>query len=295
MSLLNPTAPATPPPSDAPPANPPANPPVTPPAAPPAGYGWLADDKGTFDPGFSARLPEHLRPIASKYQSLPAFIEAAHGLEQRFGGKPFAIIPGPDADEQTRAAWRKANGVPDAPEGYGFAKPEDYPAELQWNDEVMAGYAKLMHEHGVPPEAAKALVAARVAEDKANLARIKEAESAEEARQLTVLQEKWGQGAAFDAKLAEAQNGVRMLGIDFATWDSPLANNAEFLQLMAGLGKSFREPDLKTGAAPAGRAHSDAEEARRIQTDPNHPDHKRYVAGDDAIHQKVLMLNRSAK
>jgi len=60
-----------------------------------------------------------------------------------------------DAKPEEVAAYRKAAGIPETPDGYGLAFPEEYKA-TDADKEVLGGFAQFMHERNQPPAAAKA-------------------------------------------------------------------------------------------------------------------------------------------
>jgi hypothetical protein len=63
--------------------------------------------------------------------------------------------PGPDASPEDKANWNALLGVPTDPNGYEFAKPEDLPAGMGYNEEKAAAFAKDCHEKGIPKEHAR--------------------------------------------------------------------------------------------------------------------------------------------
>jgi hypothetical protein len=75
------------------------------------------------------------------------------GLEQLLGKKANAIVPPTEkSSPEEVAAYRKAIGVPESPEGYQL-KPEQLPEGVTWDENVAKRAAELAHKHNVPAAA----------------------------------------------------------------------------------------------------------------------------------------------
>lgn len=59
--------------------------------------------------------------------------------------------PAADAAPEAWKAYREARGLPESPDGYGLARPEDFPEQL-WNDSDAKAFAAWAHENDMPPE-----------------------------------------------------------------------------------------------------------------------------------------------
>lgn len=82
-----------------------------------------------------------------------ALSKSYQGLEQLLGKKANAIVPPTEkSTPEEVAAYRKAIGVPDSPEGYNL-KPEQLPEGVTWDDNVAKRAAELAHKHNVPAAA----------------------------------------------------------------------------------------------------------------------------------------------
>ena len=76
-----------------------------------------------------------------------------NGLEQLLGKKAHAIVPPSEkSTPEEVAAYRKAIGVPESPEGYNL-KPEQIPEGVTWDDATAKKAAELAHKHNVPAAA----------------------------------------------------------------------------------------------------------------------------------------------
>ena len=63
-------------------------------------------------------------------------------------------VPGKDATKEQWTAYRKAAGIPDAPEGYSLTKPQ-LPNGLPYNDRLEKWFRQELFEAGVPDTAAQ--------------------------------------------------------------------------------------------------------------------------------------------
>ena len=99
-------------------------------------------------------IPDDLKPIADRFTSREDAIRAIQAFQKREGQ---IRVPGKDATDEERAAYRKAIGIPEKPEEYEF--PE-LPKE-QLTDAVKASrqeWAKRFQQFGVPKQTAKQLI-----------------------------------------------------------------------------------------------------------------------------------------
>lgn len=163
MTEANVQDPAIDPPIDPPPAgDPPANdPPADPPAAdastPPAGDPPAdppADDK-------PAALPDNWRELAAgededalkllkRYGSLNGVVKALSEAQKTIrAGVKKPEMPDPK-DEKAMAAWRKAEGIPDTPEGYKLAEPITKRL-IDADKPVLANFTEFAHGKNAPP------------------------------------------------------------------------------------------------------------------------------------------------
>lgn len=126
------------------------------------------DDDGGGDPpaGNPAATPENWRAILSggdealsklvnRYTTPQNFAKAFAETRTKLRSGQHAQPLAEDATPEEIAAYRKAVGVPDAPEGYGFAFPQDSGA-TEADAAVLGEFSKFMHDRHVPPAAAKA-------------------------------------------------------------------------------------------------------------------------------------------
>lgn len=75
-------------------------------------------------------------------------------------------VPGPDAKPEEVAAFRKALGVPDKPDGYGIKKPDQLPEGVVWDDAKVSKFTELAHKHGIPAAAVKEIIEYNIANNR---------------------------------------------------------------------------------------------------------------------------------
>jgi len=66
-------------------------------------------------------------------------------------------VPGQDAKPEDIAAFQRALGVPDKPDGYGLVKPEKLPDGVAWDDQHIAKFTETAHKLGLTPAQVKGL------------------------------------------------------------------------------------------------------------------------------------------
>lgn len=94
------------------------------------------------DPTIAERLPKGIPELFDSWRTLHAQASTA------------VRVPGKDASEAEKAAYRKAIGVPEKPEDYAFEKPT-LPEGMTYSAEFENWLKKTAFETGIPLEAAK--------------------------------------------------------------------------------------------------------------------------------------------
>lgn len=104
-------------------------------------------------------IPDDLKPVAERFKSPVDALRAISDMRRR---ESQVRVPGKDASDEEKAAYRKAVGIPDDEKGYedifeappeGQDLPEAEAAQRQ-------AWMKRFHEHGIPKSAATELVKA---------------------------------------------------------------------------------------------------------------------------------------
>lgn len=102
-------------------------------------------------PAWMGQLPDDLKGNESltKYPTIGELGKAFLDLQGKSEG---AIkVPGEGATDEDRAAFAKALGVPESPEGYEITRPEQFPEGLQANEEMETWYKGIAHKYGLTP------------------------------------------------------------------------------------------------------------------------------------------------
>lgn len=228
-------------------------------------------EDGNFKPGWADSLPDALKPAKNelgKYANPTELFLGHWNKAQLLGQRQEIKPPAPDAKPEEIAKWRKTIGVPDSPEGYQFAKPENLPEGMQWSEEAAKNFAKVAHDLNLTPMQAAKLAEFDMAQ-KQSMLKTGEAKIAELRTQAqTQLKTEWGEN--YEKNLAKASQAATKLGADLK--DSELANNPKFIKLMLSAGLLMQEDKLVnadgTGSSLSGEAA--VEDIRRNQANPWH-------------------------
>jgi hypothetical protein len=145
----NPAAPA----ANPNPANPaaPANPSAPNPAGP-AAAAWPENWRNMYAGDDSKKLAR-LERFTDPVKAFDALLEAQNKIRSGEFAKPLPA----NANEQERAEWRQANGIPEKPEGY-FEKLPDGLVIGKDDQPLFTEFAKVMHDQNVPPGAVQSVV-----------------------------------------------------------------------------------------------------------------------------------------
>ena len=122
-----------------------------------------------FDwPKLVESLPENLREEAKRATNLSGIVERVIDLRKALSKAREGYVPAPrpDMTDAERAALHKALGVPEKPEQYALALPEDMLPD-EGAKARLGRFAAAMHEAGAPAKVAEAAVAFHVAETRA--------------------------------------------------------------------------------------------------------------------------------
>ena len=142
--------PSDPPPSDPPPSNPPADPPPSDPPKP--FYQALPDDWRKQIAGEDEKKLNRLE----RYTDLESVLKAGFEAQDRIRkGELSSGLPENPTDEQL-AAWREANGVPEAPDKYEFKLDEGL-VMGEADQRIAEGVREVAHQLNIPSESLNAL------------------------------------------------------------------------------------------------------------------------------------------
>jgi hypothetical protein len=184
-------------------------------------------------------------------------------------------VPGADAKPEEVTAFRKATGVPDVPEGYNLAKPEQLPEGVTWDENRAGAFAKVAHEIGLSPAQVAKLneweignMAGAHAERLVKETKFREWESGE-------MKRRFGDGA--DAAVLAAQRVALGEGLPATIFDPTSGDfwGVEALALAAAIARKLGEEKLPArGTVNSGL--SPGALAKDIVTNADNPQHKAF-------------------
>jgi len=211
----------------------------------------LSDDKGNLAENWWKQYPE-LEPYGSTLQNF----KTIQGLGKSFAntkamvGKKFE--PGQFADEHDEAEFYRKLGVPDNAEGYELKKPENFPADQQYNEEQVKWFANVAKEAKLT-KAQATMIRDKFAEIQINA--FAEAQKAhemayEEAQKALVAE--WGspESTTYKAELAYAQKAIDALEFENGKpvraeiEKMGLQNYPPLFRLLAMMGRNVGESEL---------------------------------------------------
>ena len=259
--------------------------------APPGG----AIDQGGAPPSWLAGLPEPLRAEKSlaSFRDVGALAQSYVETKKLVGAKTDGLVrvPGADATPEQVAAYRKAAGVPETPEGYQISRPE-IALTGGWDAQAEKDFLGLAHKHHLPPAAAQALV-----NWYGNWEAQKLATAQQQATEVmgTLRRE---MGPNYEANLGRANRLItevdKAVGGGFinAIGQSGLGRNGFIVKGFAWLAQQMVESGAMETAGDMGTSVDEAKERlEAIKRDPKHP----YNAGGpgfDEARDEVLALRR---
>lgn len=207
-------------------------------------------------------------------------------METLLGKKAQAVVPINDkSTPEDIAAWRKATGVPQEPDGYKI-KPETLPEGIVYDEAGMKRFAEFAHKHNIPESTAKELVAYHMQQQVAFQQATEQVLTKERAEAKEELKRTWG--TAYDAKIDTAKRAVLTVGGDPNSFGF---GDPTVIKAFVALAEKLSDDQLVS--SPASTANGSKEAARDIMTNPNNPLHERYRQGDPEIVERTrAMLTR---
>lgn len=207
-------------------------------------------DAAISDEDWRADLPDELKKTAERFASKADAVRAIENFRKR---ESQVRIPGKDATDEEKAAYRKAVGIPDKAELYEF--PE-LPKGQELTDEIKTSrqvWGQRFHEMGIPKETAKKLASLVNEDSQKYLESQIVADKAFAKAQEDVLQSEWKDDFDKNKTLANrafAQIATRAgLNLeDLAKIETKdgrfLMDRAEMLRVFAVIGREMAEGSL---------------------------------------------------
>ena len=270
-------------------ADPPTDPPADPQPllkshqAPEWDFHQAVAPDGTLETGWHDHLPEDVQFDGLKdLKNLPDLVKSYRGALDVAGRKGEGVtIPTDKSSDEVRQAFRRAMGVPDAPDGYGLERPEDIP-EDKWNQEEADKYSALFHKHNVTPAFVQELFAQEKEIRLANMEAEKQLYAQDQESVESELRESWGVG--FDRNMMLAKRAIASMADHGVSMDDPDMSRPGPLRLAAALAEHVNEKRLVSSDVAEGRMSPGNQLAgledeiseqgnKHPVMDPSHPNH----------------------
>lgn len=155
--------------------------------------------------GEDAKKLARLERFTDPAKAFDALLEAQNKIRSGDFAKPLPK----DANEQERAAWRQANGIPEKAEGYFEQLPDGL--VIGKDDQPLFGeFGKIMHERNVPPDVVKDVVKWYYDLSDKRTAEVAETDKTHARETTDKLREMWG--ADYRANIGQVMSMLDSLG-----------------------------------------------------------------------------------
>lgn len=226
-------------------------------------------------------LPEKF--WTDKGPNVEAILKSYQGMEQLLGKKAQAVVPPSEkSTPEEIAAYRKAIGVPESPEGYKL-KPEQLPEGVTWDENVAKRAAELAHKHNIPAAAMSELMRF----DMERAALMNQAAASMIEQQLESgreeLQRVWGD--KMPEKIELARRAAVTAGVDPSSQGFV---DPQVVKAIVNLAEKLSDDRLVAGDQ-TGVSNTRAR-ARDIMTNQANPLYSRYQEGDPEIVDQVRRM-----
>lgn len=270
-----------------------ADSPVAAPTTPAAfDFHSILDRSGSFKSGWHEALPDDLKEYAAEFGKYPNAIELLRGhankakmIGQRSGVKP----PGAEAKPEEIAAWRKALGVPEKPEGYALTKPETLPEGMQWDEAAVGEFQSLAHQLHLTPHQVQQLVAFDQKQKEGLMAKGKSNLDGYLQEQRAALEAEWGE--QLPENTSRALRAAQLLGLD--PNDAEIGNSAKMIKALHAASLLMQEDRLLGGHHSSAGLSGEAG-AEDIRRNPSNPWHRAYLGheGKERQQEAAAMIRK---
>lgn len=247
----------------------------------------LVDEKGSFTEGWQEKLPQDFDPYRKTLANFRDFPSLAKALSdnmtaarQKTDG--MLKVPGADAKPEEIAAYHKALGVPEKPEGYGLKQPDQLPEGVVWDQSFADGFSKAAHAAGLTPAQVQALAGwhhQHVSEQGQH-------QTTEGTRLYEAEQQKIRDafGDQTDRRMMEVRRMAATVGIPE---DHPMFFRADTVLAMAKMAELVSEDRLVTVQQVANKMSPETV-ANDIMTNSSNPDYEAYNNPSHSRHKQVV-------
>lgn len=239
----------------------------------------LTDDGGNVDqktaevntaPAWTAQLDKDLQTNErlTSFKSIGEMGKAFLESEGKLSGAVF--VPGEDASDEQKAAYREKMGIPATPDKYTIAKPEGLPEGIEYSKEAEGAYKQFAHDNGLTNKQAASLHGWYHDLIKTGYAQQQQTEKQALDAAINTLKDEW-KGDAFKAntELAtrvftkfggeEAQKFIETTKVN----GLPLGDHPVFLKIFANIGKVVSDDSAMGDRSTKGHEMSDEDKAKQ--------------------------------
>lgn len=187
-------------------------------------------------------LSEDLRenPSLRDFKDINGLAKSYVHAQSLVGGEKIPL-PKPDDVEGWKNVYSKL-GRPETPNEYGFAKPEDFPENIPWDDEAVNLFAKEMHDAGLSKAQASKLFETYNKNTLGKIQAFNEQKAKQEEQGINSLKQEWAD--KFNENAQIANKALKHYGgeeVAKTITESGLGNNAAFLKMFHKLGQNLNE------------------------------------------------------
>lgn len=242
-------------------------------------------------PTWRDSLPEPLRAEKSlqDFKDVGDLAKSYVATKALVGSK--AAVPGPDAPPEAHAAFRKALGVPDTPDGYQIKRPE-IALTGAWDQGAEKDFLGAAHKLGLPPTAVQGILNWYGAYEATKL----QSAQRQANETMAALRQEWGMN--YDAHLGRANRAVQQFGGDELISylaQTGLGRHPAMVKAWVAVANAMVESGAMETEGDLGTSAEDAKaQLQAIYSDKNHAYNKPGSQGWQEAADEVLALRRIA-
>lgn len=193
---------------------------------------------------------KEVKDLASGYVDLATKYDEAGKKIEGYEGKlkEALFVPGDDATDEVRSAFYAKLGRPESPDKYGIKRPDAWPENLPYDENMEKGFREFAHKMGLPDKSTRLIYEWYTG----NFVKAAKAEMESRQKALTegasTMQKEWGD--KFDENSKVTQRAVLAFGGEpFKKFldDSGLGNHPDFVRTFYNIGKAMMEDKFVDG------------------------------------------------
>lgn len=249
-------------------------------------------DDGKFKQNWADNLPDALKPAKNelgKYADPEQLLLGHWNKAQMLGRQKEVKPPLPDAKPEEIAAWKKAIGAPESPDGYKFEKPANLPEGMQWDDATVKNFAKVAHELHLTPYQASKLAEYDLAQKQSMIQAGQGIIAESRTKAESELKAEWGDN--FSRNIETVKSLVLKGKGD--PMDPEIGNNPKLLKLLLNFSSAFKEDKLIEPSGPSTSLRGE-DAVRDVMTNPANPWHAAYHNKMGPQHQQAALEHINA-